>query len=85
MSDSRVYGMFDGTTLANLQQMSFGTETVGVGSFSPSWTQEYGAYGADSYAGDLFATIQNTASGCNGAMPFSPEITMEGFAVLCYL
>lgn len=78
MSDTRVYGIFDGTALANLQQMIFGTQTVSAAAFSPTYAQVYAGGGADSYAYDTIATLQLTPQGCSDPLPFSPAITMEG-------
>ena len=80
MSDGRVYGIFDGTALANLQQMIFGTQTVSASAFSPTWAFEYGGQNTNtpSATADLFVTVQNTPGTCTDSLPFSPTITMEG-------
>ena len=75
MSDGRIYGIFDMTAQANLQQMIFGTQTVSANSFASTWAMQYG----DANSNSGFINTQNSPGTCgNGAdLPFSPTITME--------
>ena len=83
MADGRIYGIFDGTAQANLQQMIFGTQTVTLEAFQPTWAQVIATntYGTGDAAPIVYAqTIPGGSSdqGCPLTMGFGPEITMEG-------